>query len=167
MSSSRLGSASSAWMCTFSFEAARPHGIASHRTRSAAITLVTAVMTVLIAITLPLVCDALLVNEALKVPVVDDAVVVELPVGAAVDVALLELVLAVVAVLAMVTGRVVTVQLGVTLPLVWNALLITEALEVSLVIGADRELTVALAVDVALAELVLAVVAVFVRVPVP
>ena len=96
-----------------------------------------------------------------------DAAVVELTVDAAVDVALLELVLAVVPMLAMVTDRVVTVQLGVTLPLVWTALRVTEALEVPVVDGADRELTVALAVDVALPELVLAVVAVLVLVPVP
>eukprot|EP00959_Pyramimonas_sp_CCMP1952_P236866 4950304-Pyramimonas_sp.AAC.1 len=46
-------------------------------------------------VTLPLVCDALLVTEALEIPVVDDAVIVGLAVELAVGVALPELVLAV------------------------------------------------------------------------
>ena len=126
------------------------------------------VVPVLLEVALPLVCDALLVVEALGVPVVDgDIAVVELTVEVAIDVALPELVLAVVAVLVLVPVPVVIVLIAVTLPLVGDALLVPEAPEGPVVGDAVVVvLTVELAMDVPLPDLVLAVVVVLLMVPV-
>ena len=98
----------------------------------------TRVVTVLLEVPLRLACDALLITETLEDPVVDDAA----GMGLMVEVAL-RLVLAVLAVPVMVPVRVVTVLLEVTLPLVWYALPVSEAMEVPVVdADVDRELTV-------------------------
>ena len=96
------------------------------------------VVTVLLEVPLRLACDALLITETLEDPVVDDAA----GMGLMVEVAL-RLVLAVLAVPVMVPVRVVTVLLEVTLPLVWYALPVSEAMEVPVVdADVDWELTV-------------------------
>ena len=120
------------------------------------------VVAVLPVVTLPLARDALLVTEALDVPVVGGAVVVKLSVDVAADVALLEPALVVVAVPVSVPVHVVTVLLEVPLPLACHALLITETLEDPVV---DDAAGMGLMVEVAL-RLVLAVLAVPVMVPV-
>ena len=86
------------------------------------------VVPVLPVVTLPLAWDVLLDTEALEVPLVDGAVVMELSVEVAANVPLLELVLAIVAVVVFAPALVVTVLLAVTLPLPWAAPQVNEAL---------------------------------------
>ena len=125
------------------------------------------VVSVLLEVTPSLVWDALLPTEVLEVLVVNDAVVVELSLGVAVDVTWLKMVVAIVAALVLVPVLAVAVLPVVTLSLARSALLAPEALDVPVVDGAVVvTLSVELATDVALLGLALAVVAVLVSVPV-